>query len=192
MLYRSLGAELDGNDKLESMKKALSLSYNDLPYYLKNCFLYLSIFLEDKQIYCKIVIRLQTVKGFVNAIEGKTIKEVANGYLGELFNKSLIQVAKRYLDGRLFHFHVHGVMHEIIVSKAREKNIGPMDSLPIASLHELFRCGSRLLNVLDFEGTSLETIPDEVFKLIHLRYLGLRNTKVKMVPKLIALQEKPL
>ncbi|KAL7166725.1 hypothetical protein ACSBR2_037404 [Camellia fascicularis] len=65
-----------------------------------------------------------------------------------------------------------------------------MDSLPIASLHELFRRGSRLLNVFDLEGTPLENIPDEVFKLIHLRYLGLRNTKVKMVPKLIKKLEK--
>ncbi|KAL7166708.1 hypothetical protein ACSBR2_037387 [Camellia fascicularis] len=52
MLYCSLGAELHDNDKLESMKKALSLSYNDLPYYLKICFLYLSIFPEDQQICC--------------------------------------------------------------------------------------------------------------------------------------------
>ncbi|THG10904.1 disease resistance protein RPM1-like [Camellia sinensis] len=62
---------------------------------------------------------------------------------------------------------------------------GPMDSLPNASLRELFRHGSRLLNVLDLSGIPLDTIPNEVFKLIHLRYLGLTNTKVKMVPKLI-------
>ncbi|KAL7188066.1 hypothetical protein ACSBR1_038003 [Camellia fascicularis] len=227
MFYRSLGAKLEGNDKLESMKKALSLNYNDLPYYLKNCFLYLSIFLEDQEIWCESVIRLWTAEGFVNAIEGKTIEEVANGYLGELFNRSLIQVAERYPDGRPSHFHIHDLLREIIVSKAREQNIvtticrqgsrrpekvcrlliqstsdnveysehssrlrslfvwGPMDSLPIASLRELFRHGSRLLNVLDLSGTPLETIPDEVFKLIHLRYLGLWNTKVKMVPKLI-------
>ncbi|KAL7188095.1 hypothetical protein ACSBR1_038032 [Camellia fascicularis] len=57
--------------------------------------------------------------------------------------------------------------------------------IAVTSLRELFRRCSRLLNVLDLEGTLLETIPDEVFKLIHLRYLGLRDTKVKMVPKLI-------
>ncbi|CAL5441177.1 unnamed protein product [Camellia sinensis] len=227
MLYRSLGAELEGNDKLESMKKALSLSYNDLPYYLKICFLYLSIFPEDKRILCRTVIRLWTAEGFVNAIEGKTIEEVANDYLDELFNRSLIQVAKRDPDGRPCYFCIHDLMREIIVSKARGQNIvttickqgsrrpekvrrlliqstldnveyserssrlrslfvwGPMDSLPNASLRELFRRGSRLLNVLDLSGTPLDTIPDEVFKLIHLRYLGLRDTKVKMVPKLI-------
>ncbi|XP_028091830.1 disease resistance protein RPM1-like [Camellia sinensis] len=232
MLYRSLGAELDGNEKLESMKKALSLSYNDLPYYLKICFLYLSIFPEDQQIWCRGIIQLWIAEGFVNAIEGKTIEEVAKGYLDELFNRSLIQVAERYPDERPSHFCIHDLMHEIIVSKAREQNIvttickqgsrrpekvrrllirstsdnveyskrfsqlrslfvwGPMDSLPIASLHELFRRGSRLLNVLDLEGNPLETVPDEDFKLIHLRYLGLRNTKVKMVPKLIGKLEK--
>ncbi|KAL7166704.1 hypothetical protein ACSBR2_037383 [Camellia fascicularis] len=115
MLYRSLGAELEGNDKLESIKKALSFSYNDLPYYLKNCFLYLSIFLEDQEIWCESVIRLWTAEGFVNAIEGKTIEEVANGYLDELFNRSLIQVAKRYPDGRPSHFHIHDLMREIIM-----------------------------------------------------------------------------
>ncbi|KAL7211221.1 hypothetical protein ACSBR2_014156 [Camellia fascicularis] len=38
MIYRNLGAELEGNDRLESMKKALSLSCNYLPDYLKTCF----------------------------------------------------------------------------------------------------------------------------------------------------------
>ncbi|CAL5441191.1 unnamed protein product [Camellia sinensis] len=227
MLYRSLGAELEGNDKLESMKKALSLSYNDLPYYLKICFLYLSIFPEDQRTSCERVIQLWTAEGFVNGIEGKTIEKVANGYLDELFNRSLIQVANRHPNGRPSKFRIHDLMREIIVSKARKQNIvtticrqgstwpekvrrllirstldnmeyserssrlrslfvwGPMDSLSIASLRELFRSGSRLLNVLDLGGTPLETIPDEVFKLIHFRYLSLRNTKVKMVPKLI-------
>ncbi|KAL7188040.1 hypothetical protein ACSBR1_037977 [Camellia fascicularis] len=110
MLYRNLGAELEDNDKLESMKKALSLSYNDLPHYLKICFLYLSIFSEDQWILCETVIPLWTAEGFVNAIEGKTIEEVANGYLDELFNRNLIQVAERYPDGRPSHFCIHDLM----------------------------------------------------------------------------------
>ncbi|KAL7218004.1 hypothetical protein ACSBR2_011269 [Camellia fascicularis] len=41
-IYRSLGAGLKGNDKLLRLNKILSLSYINLPYYLKFCFLYLS------------------------------------------------------------------------------------------------------------------------------------------------------
>ncbi|KAL7166724.1 hypothetical protein ACSBR2_037403 [Camellia fascicularis] len=122
-LLLAIVAISEGNDKLGSMKKALSLSYNDLPYYLKICFLYLSIFPEDQQIWCGGIIQLWIAEGFVNAIEGKTIEEVAKGYLDELFNRSLIQVAKRYPDERPSHFYIHDLMREIIVSKAREQNI---------------------------------------------------------------------
>ncbi|KAL7211219.1 hypothetical protein ACSBR2_014154 [Camellia fascicularis] len=134
--YGSLGAELEGNDRLET-------------------------------------------EGFVIAIEGKTIEEVTNGYLNELFKRSLILVAERHLDGRPYKFHIHNLMRETIVSKAREKNIGnnmqtrlkevgeedyecPPGSeeyfqtispqLLIASLRELLKRGSRLLNVLDLAG----------------------------------------
>ncbi|GMP83699.1 hypothetical protein CsSME_00037520 [Camellia sinensis var. sinensis] len=43
---------------------------------------------------------------FANAIVGKTI-EVANGYLHKLFNRSMIQVAKRDPNGRPSNFHIH-------------------------------------------------------------------------------------
>ncbi|GMQ04108.1 hypothetical protein CsSME_00049640 [Camellia sinensis var. sinensis] len=92
MLYRNFGTQFKGNDKLERMKKALSLSYNGLPYHMKICPLYLSIFPEDQQILCNRLIQLWTTKGFVNATNGKTIEEVAEDYLNELFNRSLVQV----------------------------------------------------------------------------------------------------
>ncbi|KAL7188100.1 hypothetical protein ACSBR1_038037 [Camellia fascicularis] len=102
MIYRNLGAELDleGNDRLESMQKALSLSYNYLPDYLETCFLNLSIFPEGQQIMCSKVIRLWIAEGFVNATESMTTEEVANNHLNELFNRSLLQVAQRFAYGR--------------------------------------------------------------------------------------------
>ncbi|KAL7249317.1 hypothetical protein ACSBR1_011468 [Camellia fascicularis] len=106
-IYRSLGAELEGNDKLLSMKKILSLSYIDLPYYLKFCFLYLSVFPEDCLIDHWRLIRLWVAEGFVESKAGMTIEEVAEGYLNELINRSLVEVAEMRNDRRVETYRIH-------------------------------------------------------------------------------------
>ncbi|XP_059629685.1 disease resistance protein RPM1-like [Cornus florida] len=227
LVLRSLGSQLVGNDKLESMEKILSLSYNDLPCYLKICFLYLGIFPEDYKIECMRLIRLWTAEGFVKLREGMTVEEVAEGYLDELLNRSLVQVAEVYHDGRLRRCRVHDLFREIITSKSREQRIAVTvgggstrwlekvrrlsmhytlgnlqqincysqlrslllfrvsEPLSKSSMPMLFNGGVRLLKVLELRGASIETLPNEVVKLYHLRYLSLRGTKVKMLPNSI-------
>ncbi|KAL7171023.1 hypothetical protein ACSBR2_035812 [Camellia fascicularis] len=118
LVNRSLGAEVEGGD----MMKILLLSYNDLPYYLKSCFLYLSIFPEDHLIGWMSLIRLWVAEGFVEVKHGKTPEEVAEAYIYELLNRSLIQVAKRRRDGRIQSCRVHDLLREIIVSKSIDQN----------------------------------------------------------------------
>ncbi|XP_022717060.1 disease resistance protein RPM1-like isoform X2 [Durio zibethinus] len=122
MVGRCLGAEIDGNDKLMNLKKVLSLSFNDLPYYLKSCFLYLSIFPEDRPIDLTKLIRLWTAEGFVEVKQGKTQEEVAEGFFNELLNRSLIQVAGTTSDGRVKSCRIHDLLREIIILKSREQN----------------------------------------------------------------------
>ncbi|XP_041000030.1 disease resistance protein RPM1-like [Juglans microcarpa x Juglans regia] len=122
MVGRSLGAEIDGNDKLQDLKKVLSLSFNDLPFYLRSCFLYLSIFPEDYRIEQMRVIRLWIAEGFIEAKEGKTLEEVAEDYLNELLNRGLLQVAGTTTDGRVKLYRIHDLLREIVVSKARDQN----------------------------------------------------------------------
>ncbi|XWS49322.1 hypothetical protein CRYUN_Cryun13aG0153800 [Craigia yunnanensis] len=122
MVGRSLGAEIDGNDKLMNLKKVLSLSFNDLPYYLKSCFLYLSIFPEDHPIELMKLIRLWTAEGFVEVKQGKTQEEVAEGYFNALLSRSLIQVAGTTSDGRVKSCRIHDLLREIIILKSREQN----------------------------------------------------------------------
>ncbi|GFZ16604.1 hypothetical protein Acr_25g0010130 [Actinidia rufa] len=50
---------------------------------------------------------------------------------------------------------------------------------------ELLADDLRLLTLLDLEGTQLETFPNEVVKLYHLRHLSLRRTNLKTIPKSI-------
>ncbi|XP_028056481.1 disease resistance protein RPM1-like [Camellia sinensis] len=92
--YQSLGAELEGNNQLLSMKKILSLSYINLPHYLKLFFLYLSVFPEDHLIEHWRLSWLWIAEGFVEEKREAPIEQVAEGYLNELINRSLIQVAK--------------------------------------------------------------------------------------------------
>ncbi|PON94755.1 NB-ARC domain, LRR domain containing protein [Trema orientale] len=122
MVGRSLGAEIDGNDKLKDLKKVLSLSFNDLPYYLKSCFLYLSIFPEDELIEHMRLIRLWIAEGFIEAKEGKTLEDVAEDYLTELLNRSMLQAAATRCDGRVKNFRIHDLLREIIISKSRDPN----------------------------------------------------------------------
>ncbi|KAI8533784.1 hypothetical protein RHMOL_Rhmol10G0035900 [Rhododendron molle] len=122
-IYRGLGAELESNDKLMSIIKILSLSYFDLPYYLKLCFLYLSIFPEDFFIDHWRLIRLWVAEGFVKVKEGKTKEEVAEGYINELRSRSLVQVEETTAGGKVKTYRIHDLWREIVISKSREQNI---------------------------------------------------------------------
>jgi len=49
-MLKSIGSALEKYTDMEEMKKILLLSYNDLPYHLKTCLLYLGVFPEDYEI----------------------------------------------------------------------------------------------------------------------------------------------
>ncbi|KAJ9135059.1 hypothetical protein P3X46_032280 [Hevea brasiliensis] len=165
MVRHSLGAEIEGNDKLKNLKKVLSLSFNDLPYYLKSCFLYLSIFPEDHPIEHMRLIRLWVAEGFVEAKYGKELEDVAGDYLNELLNRSLLQVAETTSDGRIKTCQTHDLLREIVISKSREQNFAVIakehnvtwpDRLRRLSIHNTLqnvqqnRCVSQLRSLFMF------------------------------------------
>ena len=49
-LNEHISAELEMNPELEAIKTILGKSYDGLPYHLKSCFLYMSIFPEDHKV----------------------------------------------------------------------------------------------------------------------------------------------
>ncbi|KAK2973041.1 hypothetical protein RJ640_020401, partial [Escallonia rubra] len=128
MVWRSLGDELESNDQFGFMKRILFLSYFDLPSHLKVCLLYLSVFPEDYEIEKTRLIRLWIAEGFVQVREGKTLEEVAENYLNNLVNRSLVQAADTTGDGRLRTCRVHDILREMILSKSREQSIGTIIS----------------------------------------------------------------
>ncbi|XP_072977074.1 disease resistance protein Pik-2-like [Typha angustifolia] len=122
-VHDNLSSELETNPTLEGMKQILTLSYNDLPYYLRACFLYLSIFPEDYEIKRSILERRWMAEGFVSEKLGLNIEDVAETYFNELVNRNIIQPLDIDIAaGKVRTFRIHDMMHEIIVSKSIEEN----------------------------------------------------------------------
>ncbi|KAL3006958.1 hypothetical protein AAZX31_08G308100 [Glycine max] len=115
----NISSELGKHPKLTPVTKILGLSYYDLPYHLKPCFLYFGIYPEDYEVRCGRLIEQWVAEGFVKSDEAaQTLEEVAEKYLNELIQRSLVQVSSFTTSGKIRSCRVHDVVREMI----REKN----------------------------------------------------------------------
>ncbi|KAK9138766.1 hypothetical protein Sjap_009360 [Stephania japonica] len=73
----------------------LALSYYDLPFYLKSCFLYFGLFPAGFLIPVRRLIRLWMAEGFVHVRDLETPEDVATDYIQELVDRNLIQIVKK-------------------------------------------------------------------------------------------------
>ncbi|KAI5655699.1 hypothetical protein M9H77_32886 [Catharanthus roseus] len=162
-IYENLTGESEGLGKMDRLNKILLLSYNDLPYYLKSCLLYTSIYPEDYAIDSWKLIQLWTAEGFVQDREGMLSIEAGYEYINELVNRSLLQVSKRYPNGSIKGFRIHDIVREIILSEAKELGIITLVKRRYA---EGSSTSTRRLVIQDF---SNETQEDIQYK--HLRSL---------------------
>ncbi|KAL4185395.1 hypothetical protein AMTRI_Chr10g230470 [Amborella trichopoda] len=194
---RSLAYELDMD---KGVKRILTLSYRDLSPLLKYCFLYCCFFPGDYEIPCRKVIRLWVSEGFIEGRRGITKMEVAADYFKELLDRSLIQVARLGLSGSIHTICVRDVMRNLGISLLEKEMFGAIcdgkyNTFPDRIRHistqidALGFCAMNKMSCLQiFEGfgptrSSVECLPNGVGDLVHLRYLGLRDTGVKKIPK---------
>ncbi|KAK4562840.1 hypothetical protein RGQ29_005356 [Quercus rubra] len=99
----------------------LALSYNHLPRHLKPCFLYFGIYPEDFEIPVRQLIRLWIAEGFIGQIGDRNIEDVAEEYLEELINRSLIQVATKRLDGGVKTCRIHDLLRDLCISESSKE-----------------------------------------------------------------------
>ena len=113
---KSLDWRLSKNPELDIVERILLLSFNDLPHQLKHCFLYCSLFPEDYMIRRRRLMKLWIAEGFVEQVQGSTLEEVAESYLGELIFRSMLQVVWRNEFERPKACKMHDVMREIALA----------------------------------------------------------------------------
>ncbi|GMY32520.1 disease resistance protein RPM1-like [Fagus crenata] len=177
----------------DSPRDKLINCYQDLPYYLKACFLYFGMFPEDYFVSCARLIRLWIAEGFVKEEQGITLEEVVQDYLSQLIHRSLVQVARVDFVGKTRSCRVHDMMREnnvnphlesITSSQTRSILILGVDEVRDSFLTTCF-ANFKLMKTMDFEGAPIDYILEEVGNLFHLKYLSLRDTKVEKLPKSI-------
>jgi hypothetical protein len=121
-MLKSIGSALEKDTDMEEMKKILLLSYNDLPYHLKTCLLYLGVFPEDYEIKRDRLIRRWIAEGFITTEGGQDMEEIGECYFNELINRSMIQPVGIQYDGRADACRVHDMILDLIISKSVEEN----------------------------------------------------------------------
>ncbi|KAH6813032.1 hypothetical protein C2S51_022050 [Perilla frutescens var. frutescens] len=121
----------EGDDEKENqIHGVLNMSYEDLPYYLKPCFLYLGILKEDETIHAKDLYKRWIAQGMVSNEnirgEEETLIDVAEFYLSELASRSMIQVevndampSPKYRTCKL-----HDVVRELCLSMGKNEEFG--------------------------------------------------------------------
>ncbi|KAG1347783.1 putative disease resistance protein RGA3 [Cocos nucifera] len=187
----------------EEVEGALYLSYEDLPSYLKQCFLYCSLFTEDCILDRYKITGLWIGEGFVKAEGSSTMEETADEYYRELIMRNLLQPR-----GKSF-CQMHDLLHSLarylaqdeswVVSKVHEvgSSNGPMKlrRVFVRAVHEVATNGplTEIVDVL-VKKDSLRTLAweprlmseaqmDLIFnKLSRLRVLDVSFSEIQRLP----------
>ncbi|XP_074568220.1 disease resistance protein Pik-2-like [Curcuma longa] len=121
-LHDHLRLEIQTNDMLSKINQILVLSYNDLPYHLKPCFLFLGIFPEDYMIRRKCLMRQWIAEGIVNSIDEFSAEKVAERCFNQLVSRNLVQPSKFDDNGTVKSCRVHDMMLDVILSISKKEN----------------------------------------------------------------------
>ncbi|XP_042025048.1 putative late blight resistance protein homolog R1A-3 [Salvia splendens] len=105
------------------MMQIVELSYVNLADHLKPCFLYFGVFPQGEQILVAELLRLWIAEGFIRKEEMRKTEIVAEKYLKELIDRSLVTVARSRTDGGIKDCVVHDLLHEFCLKKCKEENL---------------------------------------------------------------------
>ncbi|KAL6900701.1 hypothetical protein ACP4OV_005377 [Aristida adscensionis] len=124
-LNEHIGAELEINQELGAIKHILLKSYEGLPYDLKSCFLYLSIFPEDHSISRRRLVRRWIAEGYSSDIHGKSPEEISDNCFMKLMDRSMILPSQKSVFSikGIDSCQIHDIMREISIWKSTEENL---------------------------------------------------------------------
>ncbi|XP_020891728.1 probable disease resistance protein At1g58390 isoform X2 [Arabidopsis lyrata subsp. lyrata] len=123
----NIGSHIVGRNSSNnsSIYHVLSMSFEELPSYLKHCFLYLAHFPEDHKINVEKLSYYWAAEGISTAEDyhdGETIQDVGESYIEELVRRNMIIWEREATALRFGTCHLHDMMREVCLFKAKEEN----------------------------------------------------------------------
>ncbi|XP_049397979.1 putative late blight resistance protein homolog R1B-23 [Solanum stenotomum] len=101
-------------------RAVIEQSYQILPYRLRPCFLYFGALLEDRVISVPKLTQLWISEGFVKSCEGKSLEDIAEGYLENLIGRNLVMGTKRSSRGEIKACRIHDLLHDFCKERAKD------------------------------------------------------------------------
>ncbi|MCE3216039.1 hypothetical protein HAX54_004549 [Datura stramonium] len=161
----------------------INLSYQDLPFHLKPCFLYFGIFPEDEEIQVSKLTWLWTAEGLLETRTETLSEDIAESYLKNLIGRNLVMVSKKSSDGKTKTCRIHDLLLDFCKKKAKEENFlqcirGDNDMSPSSISYQKHSISRRLC--LYFQGDNLadwSSICSDIqsFHLMKGRQIGLSS-----------------
>ncbi|KAM4080171.1 hypothetical protein ACB094_09G171400 [Castanea mollissima] len=178
---------------------ALKLSYNQLPFHLKQCFAYCSLFPKDHEFDSYLLVQFWMAHGLLQSPdnEKQQLEDIGDLYIKELMSRSLFQDV--YQDKVLFYtFKMHDLVHDLAISIAKgECSVVTKTSTLAAGVCHLsiLESGQEVTTQLE-RLSKVQTIifkteqPMSILKACisrfkYLRVLDLRNSSFEVLPNSI-------
>ncbi|VAH50785.1 unnamed protein product [Triticum turgidum subsp. durum] len=178
--WKNVHDSLDWNESsvrgIGQVSSILNLSIDDLPYYLKRCLLYCSIYPEDFLIKRKILIRLWIAEGYFEEKGQGTMEEIADDYLHQLVQRSLLQVTLKNEFGRAKRLCIHDLIRDLILQRSAK------EGFTVFSKCQPTLESSKKIRHLILDRW-IDKLPSSLTKLLNLRYLGIRSTLIEELPQ---------
>ncbi|CAL4986015.1 unnamed protein product [Urochloa decumbens] len=177
---------------------ALYLSYEELPHYLKQCFIYCAMFPEDAIIYRHDIVRLWVAEGFIDEQDGQLLEDTAEEYYDELIYRNLLQ--PDYSRANLSKCTMHDLLRQLACHLSREECfVGDPESRTASEIRRISVVTVKDMVVLpsmDKERCKVRTfrtsyekslrVDNTVFrKLPYIRVLDLTSSVIQSIPHCI-------
>ncbi|KAK1315819.1 putative disease resistance protein [Acorus calamus] len=202
------------DSQTEGCNEVLALSYRAMPSYLKPCFLYFGLFPEDAEIRSSKLKMLWIAEGFTEFRKRRnemlSAEDIAEDYLEELYQRSLIQVVSKKSYGGsktcgIKSCRIHDLLRDLAIAEAKEfefltvHGVRESNSQPKARRRLAIQCdvdeqrdngrwldlkasSPKLRSLLCFNQRQLNLIPIvDALKL--LRVIDLKDVKIEQLPE---------